>query len=334
MGGMADTIFTAVDLSRLPAPDVVETLDFDTLFADAVTRMKAEMPEFEARESDPSTKNLLVIAYVAQLLRQRVNDAARAVMPAFSTRGDLDNLAAAFGITRYELEPADPQTGTEAAMESDTDFRRRMVLAPEGYSVAGPEGAYIFHALSGDSRVLDASATGPKPDDIKALVLSILAQHDAASSLVAAMTIALDTAKWPGQVDVALLSRDGDGTADADLVATVSAYLSADTRRPLTDYVVVKSADIISYAVIATLTLFSGPDAGVVLARAQANVETYVADCHRIGRDVTLSGLYAALHVEGVQKVDLTSPPADIPITRSQAPWCSDISLSIAGNGE
>jgi phage-related baseplate assembly protein len=207
MGGMADTIFTAVDLSRLPAPDVVEALDFDTIFADAVTRMKAEMPEFKARESDPSTKNLLVLSYVAQILRQRVNDAARAVMPAFSTGADLDNLAAVFGVGRYTLSEADTTTGAAAVMESDTDFRRRMVLAPEGYSVAGAEGSYIFHALSADAQVLDASATGPKPDDIKALALSVLAQQGAESALVTAMMTALNTAIWPGQVDVAILAR-------------------------------------------------------------------------------------------------------------------------------
>jgi phage-related baseplate assembly protein len=71
-----------------------------------------------------------------------------------------------------------------------------------------------------------------------------------------------------------------------------------------------------------------------VLAAARTNLEAYVAACHRIGRDVTLSGIYAALHVEGVQKVDLLSPAADIAITRSQAPWCSGITLTIAGNGE
>lgn len=334
MGRMADTIFTAVDLSRLPAPDVVEALDFDAIFADAVTRMKALMPDFEARESDPSTKNLLLLSYIAQMLRQRVNDAARAVMPAFSTGADLDNLAAVFGIARYTLVPADDATGAPAVMESDTDFRRRMVLAPEGYSVAGPEGSYIFHALSADAQVLDASATGPTPDDIRALVLSVLTQRGADAALVSDMTRALNAAIWPGQVDVAILSRTGDGAASPDLVATVGAYLSADTRRPLTDYVVVRSAEIIRYDVAAALTLFAGPDAGVVLAAARAALETYVADCHRIGRDVTLSGIYAALHVQGVQKVALLSPTADIVITRAQAPWCGGITLSIAGNGE
>lgn len=72
-----------------------------------------------------------------------MNDAARAIMPAYAVGVDLDNIAALFGIVRFVITPADPQTGAPAVMESDADFRRRMVLAPEGFSVAGPEGAYI-----------------------------------------------------------------------------------------------------------------------------------------------------------------------------------------------
>src|SRR3546814_19943147 len=79
-------------------------------------------------------------------------------MPAYATGADLDNLAALLGVTRFELEPGDSVLGIPAVMESDSDLRRRLVLAPEGYSVAGHEGAYIFHALSAHPDVLDASA--------------------------------------------------------------------------------------------------------------------------------------------------------------------------------
>ena len=300
MGGMADATFTAVDLSRLPAPDIVEELDFETILADAVAQMQVEMPEFVTRDSDPATKLLQVFAYFAQLLRQRVNDAARAVMPAYAVGGDLDNIAALFGIARLTVTPADDALGISAVMEGDTDFRRRMVLAPEGYSVAGPEGAYIFHALSADADVLDASATSPAP----------------------------------GEVLVSVLSRTGNGAAPASLIDTVAAYVSDETRRPLTDFVTVQSAEIVEYAVEATLTTFSGPDGGVVLAAAQASLDAYIAASHRIGRDITRSALFAALHVEGVQNVELASPAADIVISRTQAPHCTGIAVDYAGTGE
>lgn len=300
MAAMADATFTAVDLSRLPAPDVIEALDFETILADAVARMQALMPEFENRDSDPATKLLQAFSYFAQLLRQRVNDAARAVMPAYAVGTDLDNIAALFGIERLMITPADTVLGIPAVMESDADFRRRMVLAPEGYSVAGPEGAYVFHALSADPDVLDASATSPDP----------------------------------GEVVVSVLSRTGAGWAPADLVAAVAAYVSDETRRPLTDFVTVQSAAIVEYTVVATITTFSGPDGSVVMDAARAKLDEYVASSHRIGRDITRSGIFAALHVEGVQNVVLTSPAADIIITREQAPHCTGITLTYAGTGE
>lgn len=71
MAGMADATFTAVDLSRLPAPDVIEKLDFETILADAVAQMRALVPDFEDRDSDPAMKLLQVFSYFAQLLRQR-----------------------------------------------------------------------------------------------------------------------------------------------------------------------------------------------------------------------------------------------------------------------
>ena len=300
MGAMADATYTAVDLSRLPAPDIIEALDFETIQADAVARMVELMPDFENRDSDPVTKLLQVVSYIVQLVRQRVNDAARAVMPAYAVGADLDNIGALFGIIRLTITPADTVLGIPAAMESDADFRRRMVLAPEGYSVAGPEGAYIFHALSADGDVLDASATSPDP----------------------------------GEVLVSILSRTGSGAASPELIATVATYVSDETRRPLTDFVTVQSAEIVNYAVVATLTTFSGPDGGVVLAAAQASLDAYVESSHRLGRDITRSALFAALHVEGVQNVVLTSPAADIVISRTQAPYCTGTTVNYAGTAE
>jgi phage-related baseplate assembly protein len=44
--------------------------------------------------------------------------------------------------------------------------------------------------------------------------------------------------------------------------------------------------------------------------------------------------LFAALHVEGVQNVVLTSPAADIIVSRVQAPHCTGIAVNYAGTGE
>ena len=293
--------FSQVDLSQLAAPDAVETLDFETILADMIADLSARAPDLSALlESDPAIKVLQVAAYREVLLRQRINDAVRAVMPAYAVGADLDNIAATFGVARLTITPANEETGEPAVMESDADFRRRMVLAPEGYSVAGPEGAYIFHALTADADVLDVAVESPSP----------------------------------GTVLVSILSRTGDGTASSELIAAVDAYLSDDTRRPLTDYVQVQSATIINYTIDAQVTTYTGPDAAVVIAAGTERLNTYIAESHRMGRDITLSGIHSALHVPGVQNVVLVQPAADIVVANSEAAYCTAVTVTHLGVGE
>ncbi|MGE9120724.1 baseplate assembly protein, partial [Escherichia coli] len=52
------------------------------------------------------------------------------------------------------------------------------------------------------------------------------------------------------------------------------------------------------------------------------------------GRDIRLSAIYAALHVEGVQRVELTSPQADIVLSKSQASNCTEYQITIGGSDE
>jgi len=298
---IASDSFTGVDLSRLPAPDVVEALSFETIYAQALAQFQTYFPDFDAAlESDPVVKLIQLFAYREMLLRQRANDAARAVMPAYAMGADLDALAAIVGVERFILDPGDPGNGIDPTYESDDSLRRRMVLAPEGFSVAGPEGAYIFHALSADSDVLDASAISPTP----------------------------------GDVTVTVLSRTGDGTASAPVLAAVDARLTDTSVRPLTDNVTVQSAAIVNFAIDATLTFLSGPDRALVLAEAQSRLDEHLETTLRLGRDVTRAGIIAALHPEGVQNIDLVSPAADIVLTRQQCGYCTGITLTDAGVGE
>jgi phage-related baseplate assembly protein len=133
--------FTSVDLSRLPAPNVVEVIDFEVIRDDMLADLCERAPSFDALvPSDPAYKLLEVAAYREMLIRQRVNDAAKAVMLAYAQRGDLDQLGALLGVERLILDPGNPDAGIPPTMESDEDFRRRIQLSPEGFSVAGRRG--------------------------------------------------------------------------------------------------------------------------------------------------------------------------------------------------
>lgn len=292
--------FTAIDLAQLPAPDVVEPVDFEAILSAMVADLQSRDPDFSALvESDPAYKILEVAAYRETLLRQRVNEAAKSVMLAYAAGADLDQIAANYNVQRLVVDPGDADAipPVPPTLESDDDLRRRVQLSFEGFSTAGPTGAYIFHALGADPDVLDAAVASPAP----------------------------------GDVVVTILSRQGDGTPSAAVLAAVEAVLSADDIRPLTDKVTVQAATIVDYTVAATLTLYEGPDATVVKTAAEAALQGYVDEQRRLGRDVTLSGLYAALHQNGVQNVSLASPAEDVVIAPDEASHCTGISVTIGG---
>lgn len=149
-----------IDLSQLPAPLVVEPLDFDSLFALRKEAFIALYPADQqdavrltlSFESEPIVKLLQESIYRELLLRQRVNEGAQAVMVAHAIGSDLDHLGANNGIEQLTITPANPDTipSIAAAMESNDGFRVRIPQVFEGLSVAGPTGAYEYHARSAE----------------------------------------------------------------------------------------------------------------------------------------------------------------------------------------
>ncbi|WP_409306165.1 baseplate assembly protein [Pectobacterium sp. B1J-3] len=299
-----------IDLSLLPAPAVVEELDYETIYNERKAVLLSLYPEdlraAVARtltlESEPLVKLLQESAYRELLWYQRVNEAARAGMVAYALGSDLEQLGANFNVARLVITPADDSTlpPTPALMESDSDFRLRIQQAFEGLSVAGSVGAYQYHGRSADGRVADVSVISPSP----------------------------------ASVTVSILSREDDGSASPELVAIVTAALNGEDVRPVADRVTVQSAAIVPYEIDATLYLYRSPEAEPVRAAAEQKLKAYISAQHRLGRDIRRSAIYAALHVEGVQRVELTTPADDIVLTAAQASYCSGYRLGVGGADE
>ena len=301
--------FTAVDLPSLAAPDVVETLDFEVVLAALKADVLTRAPELETAldlESEPVTKLLETVAYRELVLRARVNDAARAVMLASATGGDLDQLGALFGVARQVVQAADPDADppVEEILESDTRLRQRIQLAPEAYTVAGSRGAYIWHALAADPHVSDVYVYAPETEG-----------------------------DYTGEVRLVVLSDEDDGTPSGATLTAVEAAVTAEQVRPLTDRVYVDAATIVEYAITAELTLYDGPDSAVVIAAAEAAAAATAEALRKLGHDVTRSALFAALHVAGVQNVSLTAPAADVVIDADEASYCTAITVTSGGTG-
>ncbi|MNJ23371.1 Baseplate J-like protein [compost metagenome] len=298
------TIFTPIDLSQLPQPAVVEQIDYEQLLAErkayAVTLWPEEQQAAIAAtlelESEPLTKLLQESAYRETVWRQRVNEASLAVMLSSARGNDLDQVAANFNVQRLVIRLANPAAVPPIPEEKESDdaLRERAQMAFEGLSTAGPRNSYIFHARGADGRVADASADSPSP-------------------AVAVVTVQAIT---------------GDGTASPALLDVVRTYLNDEDRRPVADRLTVQGAEILPYQVKARLFLKTqGPESEPILAAAEQKLLAYVHQRRRLGMQVSESAIHAALHVEGVRKVELQDW-VDLNATSAQAPYCTGVTLT------
>ncbi|MGM3189835.1 baseplate assembly protein [Dickeya dadantii subsp. dieffenbachiae] len=295
-----------VDLSQLPQPQIIEVLDFEVLLQEVKAVMIAAFPTAQqasvtaalALESEPLTVIAQVIAYREMMLRQRINEGAEACLLSYAVSSDLDNLAANLNTQRLTITKATDTA--DAVMESDSALRLRAQAAFEGLSVAGPTGAYEYFAKSASGKVADAKAISPSP----------------------------------AVVVVSVLSTEGDGSASADLLATIDAALSADDKRPVGDRLTVQSAEIVRYTITAVLYRYPGPESEPIQQAAQQALTSWLNTQGRIGRDVARSAIMAALHVQGVQRVELLEPAQDIVIGDTQAAYCTGFTVTEGGSDE
>jgi phage-related baseplate assembly protein len=318
---------TDIDLSQLPPPSVIEPLDFEGIL-DAIkgdfearwaTARAADpsLPEYDVGmlETDPAVILMQAFAYREMLLRARVNDAARAVMLAYARGSDLDHLAALFGVARMTVREATQDA--PAVMESDERLRRRVLLALEAFSTAGPEGAYVFHTLSAHADIVDCHVFNPRD---------------------------YSPGEMDGQVHVVVLSSAQNGVPStavltavanalrAAAISGVSAYqpLSEPSRvRPLTDRVTIFPARRKMFAVKASLRIGYGPDAAVVRSDAIASLNAYLASRYKVGRTVALSGIYDAFHSAVTETVTLAAPTSDIVPDPYEVAFCTGIDVTV-----
>lgn len=296
-----------IDLTLLAKPDVVEELSYESLLernksiflSNLTDDIKNDVAQTLELESEPLTILMQVLSYKELILRQRVNDAARATMLAFAEQSDLDHIGATKNVRRLVIQEEDLTTNPPIPeiLESDDAFRKRIQLSPEGYSTAGPYSAYLYHALSADSSVKDVSITRPRP----------------------------------GDVAIYVMSHTETGESSELTISKVSIALNDERVRPLNDTVLVNNVSIVDYTIEATLIFYAGSPQDLVYQSAIENLESFIKQNHLIGRDITRSGIIAALKTEGVQDVVLTTPSSNVVITPEEVGYCRSYEILRGG---
>lgn len=188
-----------------------------------------------------------------------------------------------------------------ADAESDPDFADRIRLAPNSFSVAGPEKAYVYHAKSVSPAIIDVKVDSP----------------------------------MPGEVDVYVLLTDGTLPTE-DTLEQIEAHLSDEDIRPLTDYVVVKAPTASNYEI--ELHYWISQEDSSKAAQIQADVEAAVEQYRlwqqtKIGRDITPGKLLQLVFAAGASRVDDSKmkPAAWKKLEAMQVAQCTKVSVVYEG---
>lgn len=189
--------------------------------------------------------------------------------------------------------------GSEA--ESDESLAERIRLAPNSFSVAGPEKAYVYHAKSVSSSVLDVSVTSPTP----------------------------------GEVDVYVLLAGGE-LPSQETLEQIAAYLSDETIRPLTDFVKVLAPKAVNYELELHywISREDSSRAEQIKADVEKAVERYrVWQQGKIGRDILPARLIQYVMQAGASRIDNpTMKPVDFQKLESdQVAQCTGVKIVYEG---
>ncbi|MCF6766698.1 baseplate J/gp47 family protein [Thiotrichales bacterium 19S3-7] len=147
------------DLSKLPLPESIRSVDYDHNYALMLADFKSRMPEYNALvESDPVIKLIEACAYGLTIYEQRIYDSIKSILISFAEGTDLDNLGALLAVSREQDE-------------LDNRYRERILTDLEKASSAGSQSAYEALTIEADKRVSDVVAFDRNDQAGKAFVV-------------------------------------------------------------------------------------------------------------------------------------------------------------------
>ena len=167
-----------------------------------------------------------------------------------------------------------PENGADE--ESDEALRQRIFIAPSGYSVAGPDGAYEYHARQYNAAITNVHITSPVPGEVKIYYL-------------------LENGEIPGTESLQGLQE----------------YLYQSDIRPLTDNVEVLAPNVVNYDIAVTYYVNQSDlnRSNVIQERVNDAILDYeMWQRTQIGKDINPDVLTEKMIAAGAKRVEITSP--------------------------
>ena len=185
--------------------------------------------------------------------------------------------------------------------EADPELAERIRLAPNSFSVAGPERAYVFHTYSVSSAIIDVAVVSPTP----------------------------------GIVHVIPLIEDGTLPSE-EILLNIETYLNAESIRPLTDEVHAVSPVAREFEINIDYWISEADKNKSATIQKTVNeaVEKYrLWQQTKIGRDITPGQLIHDVIGAGAARIDeVTMKPASfIELLDNEVAQCTKVTVNYKG---
>lgn len=161
-------------------------------------------------------------------------------------------------------------------LEDIENYRERIRISPEGYSVAGPAGAYEYWAKTVDSNISDVFVTSPSP----------------------------------AVVEIYPLLRKGE-LPNSEILDKIYNFFEIENIRPLTDKVEVKAPEKVEYEI--NLNYYISKENEHFTNSITNTIEKIVSEFiletkNKLGNDINPDKLIFKLLQNGIKRVEITAP--------------------------
>jgi phage-related baseplate assembly protein len=320
--------------NQLPAMQALERPDFEVLFNQFKTDFLDNLAQTNAEQAAAVAQTLAIegelITKLLQAFTQYLignieaeNHKARQMLPGTAIGTNLDSVASLQGLTRQVITHGNTNAlpPIPAVQETDDHLLQRFWLAPHA-PAAGTRLHYAFQMLTLDAGAVIAV---DKPNDHQ--VRLTYTYGDA--SVVSELRDGNGRRTALGEITLTVLANSGDGTASAQLQNKVAAHFARDDVGIETDSKIVQSAQPVLYTQELDVWITSAPDTALVKAELEQKLTDYAQTQWKLGGKVLRSYIDHVAHANGAQKLTINSPAADIEADDHQAPYCTNVTVTV-----
>jgi phage-related baseplate assembly protein len=320
--------FSVIVPEELGVMKVLEAISSETILALRMRRLVelwrsydpplGAVYDVENLEFDPIKINQELCAFFETLLRDRVNQACRAITLVFGTGTDLDAIASRYpgGVPRQEGE-------------TDDRYRRRVWLSPNWLSPHGTAEAYVGWALAADPTLHDATAV--TIEGTGKVFITLMAE----SGSVAGMTWRRNNDVQTGLFISTTAEPVINPTPTLQQIIDVRHYVLEPGRRGLTDEIITYRPKITHTEYKARIWLFPNVSETIAVTAIENAIAALIEKQRWLGYDHSRMAFDAALAQAGVHHAIIDEPFKDVVLADARGFVQVDrIRISMGGRAE